>query len=183
MSGRRDALAAAAEMVLAVERRCRRGARRWSARWAQIEVRHGAVNVIPGTARFTVDVRSANDDVRLERGRRDAAAELPRRSPRGAARARPSEESYAAAAAPCDAGLQDADRAQRRRAGMAAALAAQRRRPRRHGHGRHRRHRACCSCAAATAASATIPDEMITAEDAEIATAVLLHFLEHFQAP
>jgi allantoate deiminase len=60
---RRDALAGAAECVLAVERIC--GAvPDLVGTVGTIEALPGAVNVIPGRARFTIDVRSPHDDVR-----------------------------------------------------------------------------------------------------------------------
>ncbi len=63
MERRRDALAAAAEFVLAVERlaRIKRGLR---ATVGQLGVNPGAVNVVPGSARLSVDFRHAHDDVR-----------------------------------------------------------------------------------------------------------------------
>jgi hydantoinase/carbamoylase family amidase len=63
MPMRHDALAAAAEMVLEVERRC-------SAAGALVgtvgilKVKDGTGNVIPGEVEFTVDIRSSEDPVR-----------------------------------------------------------------------------------------------------------------------
>ncbi|MFO0987187.1 MAG: allantoate amidohydrolase [Alphaproteobacteria bacterium] len=62
MAGRRDALAAAAECVLAVERHG--SAPGLVATVGKIEAAPGAINVIPGAARFTVDMRSADDALR-----------------------------------------------------------------------------------------------------------------------
>jgi allantoate deiminase len=60
MSGRRDALTAAAEAVLAVERIC--GAQRdLVGTVGRIEAKPGALNVIPGAAHFSIDVRSPDD--------------------------------------------------------------------------------------------------------------------------
>ncbi|WP_029010257.1 allantoate amidohydrolase [Azospirillum halopraeferens] len=63
MGLRRDALAAAAEMVLAVEAR---GAAEPDlvATVGRIAAVPGAVNVIPGAVRFTLDVRAPRDDAR-----------------------------------------------------------------------------------------------------------------------
>lgn len=63
MGLRRDALAAAAEAVLLVERRCGAvpGLVGTVGRFA---VAPGAVNVIPGCAPFTLDIRAAEDSVR-----------------------------------------------------------------------------------------------------------------------
>jgi allantoate deiminase len=63
MSLRRDALAAAAECVLAVERRCARD-RELVGTVGKLEALPGAVNVIPGRVRFSIDVRAPEDDAR-----------------------------------------------------------------------------------------------------------------------
>jgi allantoate deiminase len=64
MEGRLDALAAAAEFLLEVERLARavEGLR---ATVGTLAVAPGAVNVVPGTARFSMDVRHQNDDDRM----------------------------------------------------------------------------------------------------------------------
>ncbi len=63
MNGRLDALAAAAELVLEVERLARSidGLR---ATVGTMAIEPGASNVIPGRARFSIDVRHAHDQVR-----------------------------------------------------------------------------------------------------------------------
>ena len=63
MALRKDALAAAAEIVLAVERAGRETAD-LVATVGRIEARPGAVNVIPSGASFAIDVRSPSDRVR-----------------------------------------------------------------------------------------------------------------------
>lgn len=60
---RRDALAGAAEVVLAVERLAR-ATPRLVATIGELEISPGASNVIPGAARLTIDVRSPDDVVR-----------------------------------------------------------------------------------------------------------------------
>lgn len=65
MSGRRDALAAAAEIVLEVEAQARRR-EGLVATVGSLVVEPGAVNVIPGRVRLSLDVRHAEDAVRLE---------------------------------------------------------------------------------------------------------------------
>ncbi len=60
---RRDALAAAAECVLAVER-IGRGAPELVATVGKIDALPGAINVIPGEVVFTVDVRAPKNDLR-----------------------------------------------------------------------------------------------------------------------
>jgi allantoate deiminase len=65
---RRDALAAAAEMVLAIERIARDDASDLVATVGRIETRPGAANVIPGSVVFSIDVRAGAS------ARRDSAA-------------------------------------------------------------------------------------------------------------
>jgi allantoate deiminase len=65
MPMRKDALAAAAEMVLAVER-AGRAHEGLVATVGRIVARPGAVNVIPGETIFTVDARAASDVLRDE---------------------------------------------------------------------------------------------------------------------
>jgi allantoate deiminase len=67
---RRDALAGAAEMILAIERIARDDASDLVATVGKIEALPGAANVIPGEARFTIDIRSGDE------ARRNAAAEV-----------------------------------------------------------------------------------------------------------
>jgi len=63
MNLRRDALAAASECVLAVER-TGRGQPDLVATVGKLDVLPGAINVIPGDVMFTVDVRAPKDDLR-----------------------------------------------------------------------------------------------------------------------
>jgi allantoate deiminase/N-carbamoyl-L-amino-acid hydrolase len=64
MAMRRDAAAAAAEIVLLVEQRCAgRGALVGTV--GQLQVPDGSVNVIPGRCRLSLDIRAAADDIRL----------------------------------------------------------------------------------------------------------------------
>ena len=60
MNLRRDALAAAAEMIMMVEARAR-NEDDLVATVGRLEVEPGAVNVIPGEARFTIDMRAPRD--------------------------------------------------------------------------------------------------------------------------
>jgi OHCU decarboxylase len=64
MGLRHDALVAAAEIMLAIEARAR-GNAALVATVGQIEAKPGAVNVIPGKARFSLDLRSPDDPTRL----------------------------------------------------------------------------------------------------------------------
>jgi allantoate deiminase len=65
MKFRRDALAAAAEWIGFVERTAR-DTERLVATVGQLEVQSGAVNVIPGAVRATLDLRHADDRIRIE---------------------------------------------------------------------------------------------------------------------
>jgi allantoate deiminase len=60
MNLRRDALAASAEMILMIEARAREE-EDLVATVGRLEVEPGAVNVIPGEARFTIDMRAPRD--------------------------------------------------------------------------------------------------------------------------
>lgn len=62
MAGRRDALAGAAECILAIERICAGGDVVGTV--GSIRVEPDAGNVIPGAARFSLDIRSSEDDQR-----------------------------------------------------------------------------------------------------------------------
>jgi N-carbamoyl-L-amino-acid hydrolase len=64
MTMRRDAAAAAAEIVLLVERRCS-GAGALVGTVGQLAVPGGSVNVIPGRCRLSLDIRAASDEERL----------------------------------------------------------------------------------------------------------------------
>jgi allantoate deiminase/N-carbamoyl-L-amino-acid hydrolase len=64
MGMRRDAAAAAAEIVLLVEQRCS-GLPSLVGTVGQLEVPAGSVNVIPGACRLSLDIRAADDAVRL----------------------------------------------------------------------------------------------------------------------
>jgi hydantoinase/carbamoylase family amidase len=67
MSMRRDALTAAAEMILAVQRRCadlRDAPRALVGTVGMIDVPQGAANVVPGRCEFSLDVRAADDPTR-----------------------------------------------------------------------------------------------------------------------
>lgn len=64
MNLRHDALAAAAECVLAIEQRCR-STDEVVGTVGKLECLPGAVNVVPGKVRFTIDIRSPRDADRV----------------------------------------------------------------------------------------------------------------------
>lgn len=67
MNMRHDALAAAAEIMLAIEAIARKGSKSsLVATVGHVEVMPGASNVIPADVRFSLDVRAANDKARQE---------------------------------------------------------------------------------------------------------------------
>ncbi len=65
MAGRKDALAAAAEAITVVESVCS-GSPDLVGTVGRLEIAPGAVNVIPGEARFSIDIRSAEDTRRQQ---------------------------------------------------------------------------------------------------------------------
>ena len=179
MGARQDALAAAAEMVLLVERHCETTAGLVGT-VGKMAVLPGAINVIPQDVAFTIDVRSGDDALRR------AAVAAVRAGISDIARRRRVQadvaDFFTADAAPCDPALQ---------AAFAEAIAAHGI-PARHlpsGAG----HDAMEFPAVAPMAMLFVrcgnngishhPDETMTAADADIATSVLLHFFEHYQPP
>lgn len=64
MTMRKDAAAAAAEIVLLVEQRCGKG-ESLVGTVGQLQVPNGSVNVIPGACNLSLDIRAASDAVRL----------------------------------------------------------------------------------------------------------------------
>ena len=71
---RHDALAATAEMVLAIERRCSAGGSLVGT-VGMVEVKDGTGNVIPGEVRFSIDIRAGEKET-LDKARDDVFAEL-----------------------------------------------------------------------------------------------------------
>jgi hydantoinase/carbamoylase family amidase len=177
MGGRRDALAAASEMVLAVERHCETHPHLVGT-VGRLTVRPGAINVIPQNVDFTIDVRSGDDALR-EVAERELALEL-----RAIARRRQVgveiEPFYTSVAAPCDRALQGR---------FADAIEVQGIRVRHLASGAG--HDAMVFPPVCPIAMLFVrcgnngishhPDETMTAEDADLATSALLHFFEHFE--
>ncbi len=179
MGARQDALAAAAEMVLLVERHCETNPGLVGT-VGRMTVLPGAINVIPQDVAFTIDVRSGDDALRraaVAAIRAGIAAVAQRRRVQADV-----ADFWTADAAPCDPALQ---------AALADAIAAHgvpvRRLPSGAGHD------AMEFPAVAPMAMLFVrcgnngishhPDETMTAEDADLATSVLLHFFEHYRPP
>lgn len=177
MGSRLDALTAASEMVLFIEAYCER-VPGLVGTVGRLSVLPGAINVIPQDVEFTIDVRSGEDRVR----RAAVAAMIPAferiAKRRGVSVA--SDAFYSADAAPCDPRLQEA---------IAQAIASQGVRVRHLPSGAG--HDAMVFPALCPMAMLFVrcgnhgishhPDETMTAEDAEIATAALLKFFEDFR--
>lgn len=178
MPGRQDALAAASEMVLAVERHCAERADTLVGTVGKLAVAGGgAINVIPGNVEFTVDLRSGDD------AKRRAALDAVEAAYRAIAerrRVRVAWEPFLElAAAPCDPRLQ---------AQWARSIEANGVTPRYLPSGAG--HDAMEFAPVAPMAMLFVrcgnggishnPNETMTAEDADLATRVFLHFLEHF---
>ena len=179
MGARQDALAAAAEMILFVERFCTDNAGLVGT-VGKLSVKPGAINVIPQDVEFTIDVRSGDDAIRaVALGAFDA--ELPKIAQRRNVKL-VTDNLYDAGAAPCDPVLQKQ---------FESAIAAQGIKPRYLPSGAG--HDAMVFPVVAPMAMLFVrcgnngishhPDETMTAEDAEIATNVLLHFFENYQPP
>lgn len=66
MDLRRDALAAASELVLAVEEICRRQASQVVGTVGMMNVKPNAMNVVPGTVEMSVDIRSVSSQAKGE---------------------------------------------------------------------------------------------------------------------
>ena len=179
MGARQDALAAAAEMILFVEKFCTENAGLVGT-VGKLAVKPGAINVIPQDVEFTIDVRSGDDRIRAA-SLKALAAELPAIAARRNVKLRV-DTLYDADAAPCDATLQKQ---------FESAIAAQGIKPRYLASGAG--HDAMVFPAVAPMAMLFVrcgnngishhPDETMTAEDAEIATEVLLYFFKHYQPP
>ena len=178
MTLRRDALAASAEMILAIER-IGRSAPDLVATVGRIEAIPGAVNVVPGGARFTLDVRAPSEAAR------DAGVARIERDLQSIAESRSVSvtlvRSYDEAAARCAPWLVDQLAAAVERNDIAPL-----RLPSGAGHDGLAMVALCpigmlfVRCAGGISHN---PAEAITSEDADIAVHVLIDMLEHFAPP
>lgn len=178
MNLRRDALAGAAEMILAIERIARDDASDLVATVGRIEALPGAANVIAGAVRCTIDIRSG------DAGRRDRAADAIVEAISGIAQARDLavaiEPVHDLPSSPCDPALMDL---------MDAALAQAGQKPRRIVSGAG--HDAMVMAALCPTAMLFVrcrggishnPAEHVEPADAEIALQVMLGFLDRLGA-
>ncbi len=178
MAMRRDALAAAAEMVVAVESRAKAGTGLVGT-VGILEVRDGTGNVIPGEVEFTVDIRSGDDAVR-EAAERDVFAGFDAIAKRRGV-AVTSRRNHAVRATACSPRIQD-----RLAASVAAAGAPVRLLPSGAGHDAMVMAEATevgmlfVRCGAGGVSHN--PAETVTPGDAGLAAAALLDFLRRFPA-
>ncbi len=103
MTMRRDAAAAAAEIVLAVEKRCSTSPGLVGT-VGRLEVPGGAINVIPGRCELSIDIRAGSDPLR-DSAVTDVLAEIERIAARRSV-AIDIRRVLDAACAPCDAAMQ-----------------------------------------------------------------------------
>lgn len=180
MALRHDAAAAAAEIVLAVERRC--GAEAGLVGTVgKLEVPGGAVNVIPGRCELSMDIRCGRDAVR-DAAVADIEAEI-----EGIARRRgvaiEQRTVLEAAGVPCSAALQDAWSASIERVTGQAAI----RLP--SGAGHDAMMMACVTdigmlfVRCGNGGISHHPAETLSADDAAVAARVFQDFLQHFKVP
>jgi N-carbamoyl-L-amino-acid hydrolase len=99
MAPRRDAAAAAAEVVLEVERRASQ-VEGVVGTVGMLDVPNGSINVVPGRCRFSIDIRASTDPVR-DACAADVRAELARICERRGVQFM-LEETLRVSAAPCD---------------------------------------------------------------------------------
>lgn len=179
MAMRRDALTAASEMVLAVEAHCRASGGRVVGTVGKLAVANGgAINVIPGRVEFTLDMRSGDDATR-----REAVGAIEAKL-RAVAAARGVQMEWSPmmelAAATCDAAEQERLAAAIRAAGIAV-----RRLPSGAGHDAMQfagvAPIAMLFVRCGNGGISHSPRETLSAEDAEIATSVLLRYLESLE--
>jgi hydantoinase/carbamoylase family amidase len=178
MPMRHDALAAAAEMILAIEQRCSAGGSLVGT-VGILKVKDGTGNVIPGEVDFSVDIRAAAEDT-LFQAQRDVFAACDAIAKRRGVRLE-GNRTHDVHAVPCAPWLQDAIAAAiERTAGIESA----RRLASGAGHDAMILAEVCdvgmmfVRCGAGGVSHN--PAETVSAEDAGLAIAALLDFLRNF---
>jgi N-carbamoyl-L-amino-acid hydrolase len=176
MHMRRDAAAAAAEIVLFVERRCSNAAGLVGT-VGQLEVPAGSVNVVPGACRLSLDIRAAEDAVREA-----AIADVLKEVEAICARRRIEYELNLvlnATAAPCSPSLMQQLAAAVEREGIPPMML-----PSGAGHDARMMARitdvAMLFTRCGNGGISHNPLETMTADDADISARILLDFLRHF---
>ena len=180
MDMRKDAAAAAAEIILYVEQRCSQDQHAaLVGTVGQLQVPRGSTNVIPGACQLSLDIRAAVDEVRMAAvkdilgkieeicGRRSIDFKL--------------EETLSAAAAPCAPWLMDQLRAATERAGVTPFELASGA-----GHDAMAIAKLTDVCMLFTRGGnggiSHNPLETMTADDSEVSGQILLDFLRSFEA-
>ncbi len=177
MDRRRDAAAAASELVLYVEKR---GAAvpNLVATVGMLAVPNGSINVVPGRCAFSLDIRATTNEVR-DACAADVLAELQRICERRGVHHRV-EETMRQPAAPSDAALQ-----QRWEAAVAALGLPLRRMPSGAGHDAMKLHelmpQAMLFMRGGNAGISHNPLESITNHDTELCVRAFMHLLEKFK--
>ncbi len=179
MALRRDALSAAAEALLAIERIARDGSNDLVATVGKLQLAPGAVNVVPGRVECTLDVRAGDDATRDAAVRAIEQALARIGAARGIAIAITPLQTLAAS--PCAPTLMTR---------LDHAVAAQGIAPRRlvsgAGHDAMTMAALCPTAMLFVRCAGGIshhPDEHVDPADAEVALAVMRHFIEHLGDP
>jgi hydantoinase/carbamoylase family amidase len=180
MARRHDALAAAAEMVLALEQRCGAGGASLVGTAGILRVRDGSGNVIPGEVEFTVDIRCGDDATRAAAEADTFAAMEAIAARRGVRLER--TRTHQVQAVPCAPWLQEELARSVERLDVRV-----RRLPSGAGHDAMVLAEACdvgmlfVRCGAGGVSHH--PSETVAAQDAGLAQQALLGFLRHFAPP
>jgi len=179
MALRRDAAAAAAEIVLAVEQRCAT-APGLVGTVGRLNVPNGAINVIPGRCELSIDIRAGDDQVR-DAAVTDVLAQIERIGMRRKVQT-DVQRVLQAAGAPCALGLQQQIAAAITRViGDAAPLHL----PSGAGHDAMKMATitpiGMLFVRCGNGGISHNPDETMTAADADVAARVFADFLRHFQ--
>ncbi|HYC25984.1 MAG TPA: M20/M25/M40 family metallo-hydrolase, partial [Roseiarcus sp.] len=178
MGLRRDALAAAAEMMLLIEARARIEDDLVGT-VGRVDVEPGAVNVIPGEVRFTVDIRAPRDEQR-----RRAVSDISKRLSAIAATRRVElllTQTHDAGAYTCHPSVISALQASVERVSKAPARLL----PSGAGHDTMVMGQLCPAGMLFVRCKGGIshnPEESVTIEDVEVGLATLIDFTRHFQA-
>jgi len=179
MNMRRDAAAAAAEIILYVEQRCSQFQHAaLVGTVGQLQVANGSTNVIPGACLLSLDIRSAQDEVR-DAAVRDVLAQIDAICERRSIDVK-LEKTESSPAAPCTPWLMQQLAAATERAGIKPFELASGA-----GHDAMRIARmtemAMLFTRCGNGGISHNPLEIMTADDADISAHILLDFLRNFQ--